>query len=364
MNEKPIDPLASPPQDPVALALGDLSSMSLDGGEGQSQFSQKNLLRLAALTDSHRTLSLFTPSIRDAVFRAWAGPSERGDGPGANTPVSPMTPGLSRGHSTGGSTSTSYTFSDHTDNSSLPSRPSMTNFGSAASGLSMGAGRHSRAHANKRKKTRVINLRRTKSYDGESVSDESVTSSTPTSSGSFEASVPAPIPEGPNDELVTPPSSPPNKVRFHNSPGSIDLGGTPPRMRSLTPRKGGSSGMTVHEGTQTSPRPSVVSESSSSRPAKLDPSPSLGAPPAMNLHATEKTWPPSSSTSGLHLQNISSPGVGLDASTGGILEQAWMMKVAGEIARRAHQEKTGDAGFWQSPGREESPPPAYELRSA
>jgi distribution and morphology protein 34 len=35
-------------------------------------FSQKNLLKLATLVDSQRTLSLDTPRINDVVFRAWA----------------------------------------------------------------------------------------------------------------------------------------------------------------------------------------------------------------------------------------------------------------------------------------------------
>jgi distribution and morphology protein 34 len=37
-----------------------------------TMFSQKNLLKLASLVDSQRTLSLDTPRINDAVFRAWA----------------------------------------------------------------------------------------------------------------------------------------------------------------------------------------------------------------------------------------------------------------------------------------------------
>ena len=88
--EKPVDPLASPPQDPVdgsgnTLDADQIASLSLESGsETHALFSQKNLLRLEALTDSHRTLSLFTPGIRDAVFRAWAGPTERGERHGTN----------------------------------------------------------------------------------------------------------------------------------------------------------------------------------------------------------------------------------------------------------------------------------------
>ena len=71
------DPLASPPQDPVdssgnALDESEIASLSLDSAvETHSLFSQKNLLRMATLTDSQRTLSLFTPSIQEVVYRAW-----------------------------------------------------------------------------------------------------------------------------------------------------------------------------------------------------------------------------------------------------------------------------------------------------
>jgi distribution and morphology protein 34 len=49
----------------------------------------------------------------------------------------------------------------------------------------------------------------------------------------------------------------------------------------------------------------------------------------------------------------------LESSAGGILEQAWMMKMAGEIARRVQDQKAGDGGFWAGAGRDEGPPPAY-----
>jgi distribution and morphology protein 34 len=43
-----------------------------------------------------------------------------------------------------------------------------------------------------------------------------------------------------------------------------------------------------------------------------------------------------------------------------ILEQAWIMKMAGEIARRVYDEKRRNPGFWEE--RDEMPPPAYEAR--
>jgi distribution and morphology protein 34 len=43
-----------------------------------------------------------------------------------------------------------------------------------------------------------------------------------------------------------------------------------------------------------------------------------------------------------------------------ILEQAWIMKMAGEIARRVYNEKRRNPGFWED--RDDVPPPAYEPR--
>jgi distribution and morphology protein 34 len=78
------DPLTTPPQDPVdslgnVLDESDIASLSLDSAaETHSLFSHKNLLSLATLTDSQRTLSLFTPSIQQVVYRAWTS-SDRND---------------------------------------------------------------------------------------------------------------------------------------------------------------------------------------------------------------------------------------------------------------------------------------------
>lgn len=103
------DPLASPPQDPVdslgnVLNETEIASLSLDSAvETHSLFSQKNLLRLATLTDSQRTLSLFTPSIQEVVYRAWTSPSDQ---PDLSTGVmSPLSPALSRTQSQTGNMS-------------------------------------------------------------------------------------------------------------------------------------------------------------------------------------------------------------------------------------------------------------------
>ncbi|CAG8876997.1 unnamed protein product [Penicillium nalgiovense] len=203
------DPLASPPQDPVdslgnALNESEIASLSLDSSvETHSLFSQKNLLRLAALTDSQRTLSLFTPSIQEVVYRAWTSPTDTSESP--SSVISPLSPTLSRAQSQMGSMSSLH---ETASNASMQSRPSLSShsFSTSTYGLSLGAGRHSKAHARKRKK-RVVDLRRPKTTDDAmSVSDESVM--TDSSRPPSIASAPLPIVNEPSDDPVTPPLSP------------------------------------------------------------------------------------------------------------------------------------------------------------
>lgn len=353
-EEIPLDPFASPPQDAVdargrVLDASEISSLSLDGGsEIHSLFSQKNLLRLAALTDSHRTLSLFTPSIRDAVFRAWAGPSERGDSAGSSTPA---TPSLVRSHSTVGSTGTTYTCSRGSDDGTgqLPSRPPLISVHSATTGLSLGAGRHSRSHVGRKKKTRVVNLRRSKrSDDFQSESGDSETSSAaPVSEPVFATSAIAEEPE----DIITPPHSPSGRVRFRTS--SIDLGDTPRKLRLPT---------SAH------PVANLTSANILDQ-AILD--------PALSIEEDEPTIPIYSRTHRPTYAKYSYPIEKANSSSAapylepilipreapGILEQAWVMKMAGEIARCAQDQKAASEGFWSNAEREDTPPPAYQPKA-
>jgi len=53
----------------------------------------------------------------------------------------------------------------------------------------------------------------------------------------------------------------------------------------------------------------------------------------------------------------------IEAPSGGIIERAWMMKMAGELARRAQEEKAAMARGWDVRGeRDDMPPPAYEVQ--
>lgn len=353
-EEAPIDPFGSPPQDAVdargnVLDASEIASLSLDGGsEIHSLFSQKNLLRLATLTDSHRTLSLFTPSIRDAVFRAWAGPSERSESGGSTTP---NTPGLVRSNSSLGASSTTYTFSRGSDDGHghMPSRPSLVSLHSATTGLGLGSGRH-HSRTQRKKKTRVVNLRKPKTTDDlVSESGDSETSSmTPASEpvmGTFS--------EEPEDNIITPPHSPSQKVRFQ----SIDLGESPRRSRPSTARPA------LNLNSRPMPDEAILDSEQPSAPIRTrERRPSLPRSSFVPYPVEKKAEPASSPVS-----YTPAPVLADNSSAArGILAQAWVLKMAGEIARYANDEKAARGGFWSTSStdeREDTPPPAYQPKA-
>jgi len=316
-----VDPFANPPVEAVdshghVLDANEIASLSLDGSSGaQSLFSQKNMLRLAALTDSHRTLSLFTPGIRDVMFRAWAGPMERFD-TGASTPIPP--PALSRMPSMHG-TSTVYTFTDASsmDSGSLPSRPSLVSLHSATTGLALGAGRHPRNA--RKKKTRVVNLRRPKtgsetSSDIGDVPSDTVSVSAPIS----EPTLPTSIPEEEVEEESTIPQGP-SRVRFSGDKKSTPS--RPPLNMDIYKEP-----ITQHQ--------APALEAGNGRGS----SPILEK--AMEAAASSRNPDADPETSSV------------------IQEQAWIMKMADEIARRVYDEKQRNPMLWDD--AHDSPPPAYE----
>ncbi|KAK4994124.1 ERMES complex subunit [Elasticomyces elasticus] len=340
-EQAPIDPLASPPQNPMNDTDFDGAPgpffLDPSGTETHASFSQKNLLRLAALTESHRTLSLFTPGIRDAVFRAWAVPP----GHGLNSNV-------------GTSATWSSNSSETADHSSLPSRPTLSSFSSATTGLTLSSTR-SRGHANpkRKRKNRVVDLRKTVNpekdveiNDTASVSTDYTHSSTSACGASSAASEETPaMPawacgerEG---EISTPPRSPAQKVRFErrkeSTRGSIDTptrlhpnSPTPIRREEKTP-----SPLALHDPDAT---PKATEAPPPSFHAYLDNHQSRPSRPRMQANASssypaEKAPPLSRSASTARLQSL------LEGSSGGILEQAWMMKMATEIARKVREEK-------------------------
>lgn len=342
-REPAVDPLASPPLDAIdaeghLLDQSEIAALSLDGGpEVQSLFSQKNMLRLAALTNSHRTLSLFTPSVQDVMFRAWAGPTDRVD-TRHNSPLS--TPSLAKSHSFHG-TATTYTFSDaaNQDHGHLPSRPSLVSLHSATTGLTLGSGRHSKS--GRKKKNRVVNLRR-KAATSETMSDVGETESDTTSvqGPMSEPLMPTSIPEE-REEQSMPTMLTPGKVRFRSP---VDQTRAAPQMHLSPPQFDSSSSSSVPI---TAEQP-VAGPSSkvSAEGKKLEQTARVVADAKANQPMSSSQWEkragPDSDTSSV------------------ILEQAWIMKMAGEIARRVYDEKRRNPGFWEE--RDEMPPPAYEAQ--
>ncbi|KAI1460712.1 hypothetical protein F4805DRAFT_416804 [Annulohypoxylon moriforme] len=331
-DEAVVDPFANPPPEAVdsnghVLDANDIASLSMDGGsELQSLFSQKNLLKLAALTDSQRTLSLFTPGIRDVLFRAWAGSMDRSD-TGYSTPA--LTPSLMRTQSLQGSSNT-YTFTDSSsiDQGSIPSRPSLSSLHSATTGLALGAGRHSRS--SRKKKTRVVNLRRSKTgSEGTSESSETVSDSTSVNGPFSEPILPDSIPEDHEEELGD-----------EDEPYSTQVHCRSDRdVPSRTPLN-----MDIYKD------PAIDEDG-----PILSVEPNAEAPPAQQQKVVEPTRFPSSSKSPFNLERHRP--MGSDTSSV-ILEQAWIMKMAGEIARRVYDEKQRNENFWAE--RDDTPPPAYE----
>ena len=336
-SEPAVDPFASPPQDAVdvngnLLDPTEISSLSLDGGpEIQTLFSQKNLIRLASLSDCNRTMSLFTPSLRDVVFRAWAGSQDKPD----NITPPLATPSLTKAHSFQGN-STTYTFSDTSslDQGYSPSRPSLASFNSATTGLSLGAGRNSKSHAGRKKKTRVVNLRR-KNADGVTesapVSDASATA---TDTASVEGALSEPlmstaVPEEPEDHVP----STPTKVRFDDGLAAQLAARAPLKQEIYGVEQPQITSVQKEQSKQKQPdfapqvQPHGKAQNSTDFKPPIEFSPSRG--------------PPSDT-----------PSV--------ILEQAWLMKMAGEIARKMYDEKRRNPSFWED--REDVPPPAYEAQ--
>lgn len=337
------DPLASPPQDPVdslgnALNESEIASLSLDSSvETHSLFSQKNLLRLAALTDSQRTLSLFTPSIQEVVYRAWTSPTDPSEFPASI--FSPLSPALSRTHSQVGSLASSAHETSSTV--SMHSRPSLGSHSFTGSSLNVGTSRHSKAHSRKRKK-RVVDLRRPKTTDDAmSVSDDS--SFRESMSPPSICSAPLPAVNEQTDDPVTPPLSPEIDLHLPSIPERHRMSISRPSFQremqdkpelsysteTIRPSKG--------EDFDATPRATVRG-----RPEKAEAGPSSGS-----------TRPPLPSTI-LPLTK--------EEPSGEPVDPVLVERLAGEIARRMRDEKfapnSACSPFW-SRAHDDTPPPAY-----
>jgi len=353
----PIDPLSTPPHDAVD-AFGNpiddssISALSLDPSEMHTSFSQKNLIRLAALSESQRTLSLFTPGIRDAVFRAWASNPDRPDS-GATTPALTQS-SLSRIQSTFGSirSQASSVASGSTGQDTQSSRPTLISNYSAPAGLSLGTGR-GRGHQMRKRKKRVVDLR--KNGDGAESSAFSSTANTPLASTNVSETASV-IPEEreKEEELATPPKSPVKiGLRFEGRHGSLDVG-EPSRVSEKTVD---TSGLTVDAPLLSDPPKLHKSKQKAQFHSHLEaPEPekrSSSRPPLTHsrLRSTQQATSPLlrslsfdrvsslSANASTRLPLLSPSYAESTASSGGILEQAWMLKMAHEIAKKVQEEK-------------------------
>ncbi|MBE3045713.1 hypothetical protein IMZ48_24840 [Candidatus Bathyarchaeota archaeon] len=330
-GEGVIDPLASPPLDPVdssgnVLDPGDIPSLSLGDPEEvqfqfRSLFSHLNLMRLSKVADSHGFLSTFVPGLRDIELRV-----NDSDAPDTSGTATPLTPGLTKTYSFNGLAST-CTFSDTSSaaHGQVPLRPSLANLNS---GLALGSGR-SRSYTTRKRKHRVVNLRKSKSEAGTPDSSEAG-DSVDDSASVTPASMPEPltnvaIPEEPEEETPAPAAVPSTrrtrlealseKKKANRTPLAADLFEKPEKAA-------------VPNNTPTSPVDEKASTKQSSKATRVN---------------GEKNKP----ARGLQ-RAIDNPSA--------ILEQAWVMKMAGEIVRRVYDEKNDDP-LWEE--REDVPPP-YE----
>ncbi|KAF1973769.1 hypothetical protein BU23DRAFT_553774 [Bimuria novae-zelandiae CBS 107.79] len=401
----PIDPLSSPPQDAVdefgnPIDASQMATLALDSAsEIHASFSQKNMLRLAALSQSQRTLSLFTPGIREAVFRAWASNPDRPDS-GSATPALTQS-SLSRIQSNFASvkSNASSIASGSTGQDTMSSRPTLSSTYSSAAGLSLGANR-ARGHQMRKRKKRVVDLR--KNRDGAESSGLSTEGNTPLHSTTVSETASSVILEEREREeepLTSPPRSPakPN-VRFDPKHGRLDIS-DPSRLRETEKTLSASTDTLLAPAPLLSNPPKPKAKNLANAPVHHlvnavqheKPRSSSSRPPLSHsrLRSTQQSSSPllrslsfdkvSAITQNQFQNQKNHGGLGsppyaesTTSSSGGILEQAWMMKMAQDIARKVAEEKGRSRsrspregaekrtqGLWDSGVEELDAPPAY-----
>ncbi|UJO18108.1 Mitochondrial distribution and morphology protein 34 [Fulvia fulva] len=367
---KPIDPFASPAQQGID-GEDDLGApFSLDPpAEMYASFSQKNMIRLATLTESQRTLSLFTPSIRDTVYRAWASAAQREESSnGTNTPSRPVT--LSRLQSSIMSHGTqSCATSQVSGAGSEATRPS---FASMHTGSVYSLGSSASRTRPKKRKNRVVNLRKNKAdndtsevastssgYDDSASRTHSDARSSVLRKSTEESTAPSSAPR--EGEITTPPRSPQKKrVGFNNQDtNEINV----QRSRPRTPAKP----LETAVDTDPTPRQSMYLPEKPAKPVR----PSMNQLPRMQSFPSRSPSPELRRSSAADIRRSSSElklqhlmGAFNEGSSGGILEQAWMQKMATEIARKVEMERAKQRA-WPSTTSEDDlaerseAPPAY-----
>jgi len=196
--------------DATAAFTNPLLSPSDNSDTPSIVFSQKNLAALKELSEAQKTLSMRTPNISDAVFRAWAsggGSSYVGWEKNVDVPSTPMGP-------------QTYTFSDTGEvvSSATSISSSRTSLATSSSLVSVGGGAStpSTRARGKKKRHRVVNLRPAKESTpsdpapNKPVALPAQTTTTPSSADLKEEDLPTPrtptFPAPPQPQLI--PSTP------------------------------------------------------------------------------------------------------------------------------------------------------------
>ena len=380
------------------LTPAEVASLSLDSSvETQSLFSQKNLIRLATLSDSHRTLSLFTPSIRDAVFRAWTGPLERGEMSAFSRAA---TPALSRVHShTGSLSSIPYSL-----DTTMQGRPSLYSFPSTGHSIALGGGQHGKAR--RKRKKRVVNLRKQLetaeselvTEDGSTATDSaSVTESTSEGPSIFSAPPETSSSGFARERELTTPMTSPKHVRKAGSSGDHAI---PMQSEMGTSSRSGGEQESYHSyhspDTPFESRQPAFDQAQAAtiRPRRREipplaididatPRASMYLPERSTLYDSAASRPPGPQRSmtghpsrpsvlqrsftgdGKTSNEVSPPPLpnfvqflNESGSSGSIAERAWMMKLANEMSRRYDEERAkGSFAPYQPQDDDGSPPP-------
>ncbi|OQO02174.1 hypothetical protein B0A48_11726 [Cryoendolithus antarcticus] len=333
-----IDPFADSSAETMG---GERTPADGEATETYASFSQKNLLRLAALSESQRTLSLFTPAIRDTVYRAWATAADRGQGMSGYSTPNPRIATLSRLNSSFDRSATlSSTASITSGTGSHITRPSLVSNASAPTTYTLGSGRP-RPHAQRKRKHRVVNLRKTavendasdvvsqsSGYDDSISASESRSKEESSSVTNPSNQIPSVLREG---EVSTPPRSPKKIVGFTTDKADGVASSSTPSRRPITP---------LHKVIQPPDDDDPTPRASMVLPAKENEKrPQRQHLPRMQTLPSRPKGELYRSHSEVKLPDLSN--AFNEGSTGGILEQAWMMKMASEIARRVAEEKSG-----------------------
>ena len=341
-----INPLAVPSSNGTRGDGEDrLSSISSSeaSSENHLTFSRKNMSRLAALSRTHHTLSLHTPAVKDAVFRAWTGPNDLSERLGIPSPFT-LSKFANRGSFSSGPSSSASSVISGQEGVSRGSRPSLGSFTSfSGSTTSNGRTRH------RQKKNRIVDLRRRNSHTGTATTTTSeLRPSTPEQPSDIFTLRPGER-EG---DVTTPPQTPPRKRRDQNKVSPNDNGTEAPEtaVKDMS-----------YPNTSTSALSSTAPLEPSSKPIMNATRPSFLPHRSLSfLH--NRSLDKSSAPPMLNLRNISTSSEEAAASTSGILEQTMLLKMAAEIARKVNEQKQlgGDESAWLARTENvDDAPPAY-----